>query len=125
MAFLRKSHQRTQFTLYMLNYGSYIMSGSKTIDTNYNIQNRVSFYLNKDQIRLMDITRDVFEQRDMIEDGMSTSKFVKAMVLDAIPKFLKTISVEEMEKAEAAATKLAEARKELKVANRKKKKKGG
>jgi len=61
----------------------------------------------------------------LIPDGMSTSKFVKTMVLDAIPKFLKTISVEEMEKAEAAVTKLAEARKELKVANRKKKKKGG
>ena len=108
----------------MRNHGSYIMSGSKTIDMNYNIQNRVSFYLNKDQIRLMDITRDVFEQRDMIEDGMSTSKLVKAVILDAIPKFLKTISVEEMEKAAAAATKLAEARKELKVANRKKKKGG-
>ena len=111
----------------MRNYGSYIMSGSKTIDMNYNMRSRVAFYLNKDQIRIMDITRDIYEQRDMIPDGMSTSVFIKKMLLDAIPKFLKSISVEEMEKAEEAVTKLAEARKELKVANRKKRrnKKGG
>ena len=108
----------------MRNYGSYIMSGSKTRDTNYNIQNRVSLYLNKDQIRLLDITRNVFEQREKVPDGMSTSVFVKRVLLDVIPKFLKSVSIEEMEKAEAAATKLAEARKELKVTNRKKKKGG-
>ena len=32
-------------------YGSYIMSGLKTIDTNYNVQSHVVFYLNKEQRR--------------------------------------------------------------------------
>jgi len=100
------------------------MPGLKTIDADYNINNRVAFYLNKAQIRIMYITRDIFEQREMIPDGMSTSVFVKAMILDAIPKFLKSVSIEEMEKAEEAVTKLAEARKELK-ATKKRRKKGG
>ena len=51
MAFLRKSHQRTQFTLYMLNYGSYIMPGLKTGDNNYNMKSHVVLYLNKEQRR--------------------------------------------------------------------------
>jgi len=100
------------------------MPGVKTGDNSYNIQNRVSFYLNKAQIRIMDITRDIYEQRDLIPDGMSTSVFIKTMILDAIPKFLKSVSIEEMEKAEEAVTKLAEARKELK-ATKKRRKKGG
>ena len=124
MAFLRKSHQRTQFTLYRLNYGSYTMPGVKTGDNNYNIENHVVFYLNKAQIRQMDLTRDIFEQRDLIPDGMSTSVFVKTVVLDVIPKFLKSVSIEEME-AEEAASKLAEARKELKVTKKWRNKKGG
>ena len=32
-------------------YGSYIMSGLKTIDANYNIKSHVVFYLNKEQRR--------------------------------------------------------------------------
>ena len=35
----------------MRNYGSYIMPGLKTIDTNYNIPSHVVFYLNKEQRR--------------------------------------------------------------------------
>ena len=32
-------------------YGSYIMPGLKTIDTNYNVKSHVVFYLNKKQRR--------------------------------------------------------------------------
>ena len=80
------------------------MLGVKTGDKNYNIQNRLSFYLNDAQIRQMDLKRDVFEQRDLIPDGMSTSVLVKTAVLEIVPKFLKTVSIAEMEKAEAAVT---------------------
>jgi len=103
-AFLCKSRQLQQRTLYRLNYGPYIMPGVKTGDKNYLIQNRLSFYLNDAQIRQMDLKRDVFEQRDLIPDGMSTSVLVKTAVLEIVPKFLKTVSIAEMEKAEAAVT---------------------
>jgi len=107
----------------MRKYGKYIMSGAKTIGKNYIVDNRVSFYLNEEQITLMNLTRDVFEQRDLIPDGMSTSVFVKTVVLDVIPKFLKTVSIEEMEKATESIAKLAEERKELKAKNRRKRRK--
>ena len=73
------------------------------------------FYLNKEQRHLVDLTRDVFEQRDLIPDGMSTAVFLKTVLLDVIPKFLKTVSVEEMEHAEQAVQKQEE---EQKVANK-------
>ena len=99
--------------------------GAKRDGNAYNVRNIIQYYLNKDQIRLMDITQDIYEQRELIPEGMSTSVFIKKVLLDVVPKFLKTVSIEEMESAEVTVKELEAERKEMKMTKKRRNKKGG
>jgi len=89
---------------------------NKKEEKSYKTRNNVVFYLNKEQRHLVNVLRDIFEQRDLIPEGMSTAVLIKTVFLDSASKFLKKVSVGEMETAEQAVQKQEE---EQKVANKK------
>lgn len=110
-----------RFTLYrMMNNGLYIMSGVKKEATNYDARSHVVFYLNRDQIRQVDLAREIFANRGQVEDGLSTSLFIKTLLLDALPTLLRTISIEEMEGGLKSVMVLEAAREKLRETKRKK-----
>lgn len=87
----------------------------KKEEKSYKTRNNVVFYLNKEQRHLVNVLRDIHEQRDLVPEGMSTAVFIKKAFLGSVSKFLKTVSVGEMETAEQAVQKQEE---EQKVANK-------